>query len=465
MSDIETCKTSITCVLGTTLGDIIPALVLVLAALRVIGVRPPKLAIFHEFVSQETVEAVEAEEANEAKTKPVLTPAPDADFPTEQTRLLSNPERPNYRPKFWRQVLLTALAVLEIAGWTALLVRYSTGKFVHVFNVVTSSVRLASWLYAALRPNLVPSCTPYYDLLTLYGCHFLAACVALYEVGPRHLVPVVDVLVTVVGISAIVTMPLRISGKPEVDAKGRLPALEDYCTLFEWITFSWVSPLIAMGASKALEEKDVWQLSRQMRTRVLMKQFLRLKRSSLLRRLLAANARDMFLDLALTVVCAILDFAPPVFLNLILRALSSNPSPSSPLSTFDTYATYTIDFILSTPPSSSTRPLQRSDAYFLAIALCICQLLKSQAQLQHLYFAARASVRIKAELVGSIYEKALRRKDVLGSVEKKEKGGAKGKGKDGAEGAGGGEGADAGKIVSLIAADAEWVARFVTLGQ
>ncbi|KAG8678115.1 hypothetical protein FRC08_018062, partial [Ceratobasidium sp. 394] len=250
---------------------------------------------------------------------------------------------------------------------------------------------------------------------------------------------------------AVVMMPLRVSGKPEVDAEGRLPALEDFCTLLEWMTFSWVSPLISIGATKALEERDVWQLSREMRTRVLMKQFLQLKRSSLLRRLLAANARDMFLDLALTVVCAILDFAPPVFLNLILRALSSDSSPAS-LSALDAYTTYSIDTLLSFSPTASspisTRPLQRSDAYLLALAACICQLVKSQAALQHLYFGRRASVRIKAELVASIYEKALRRKDVLGSVAQKK----------------GDEGADAGKIVSLIAADAEWVSRFVTLG-
>ncbi|KAG8739619.1 hypothetical protein FRC10_005390 [Ceratobasidium sp. 414] len=463
LPDIETCKASIACALGTTLGVIVPALVLVFAAFRVGGIRPPKLAIFHEFVSQESVDAVEAEEAKQRNTNP----APDADLPTEHTRLLTTADRIQ-RPKLWRQLVLAALAVLEIAGWTATLARQTTGKYSSVFNVVTSSVRLGSWVYAALRPNLAPSCTPYYDLLVLYGCHFLAACVALYEVGPGNIVPVVDVLVTLAGMSAIVTMPLRVSGEPEVDAEGRLPALEDFCTLLEWMTFSWVSPLISIGATKALEEKDVWQLSREMRTRVLMRQFLQLKcvsrpekmekadnvgdrRSSLLRRLLAANARDMFLDLALTVVCAFLDFGPPVFLNLILRALYSNPTSASPLSTLDTYATYSIDTILSFSPTttSPTRPLQRSDAYFLALAACIFQLVKSQAALQHLYFGRRASVRIKAELVASIYEKALRRKDVLGSVVSQKKGD---------------EGADAGKIVSLIAADAEWVSRFVTLG-
>ncbi|KAG9074965.1 hypothetical protein FRC06_010351, partial [Ceratobasidium sp. 370] len=353
------------------LGVIVPALVLAFATLRATGIRLPRLAIFHGFVSQESIDTLEAEEA-QGKAKP----APDADLPPEHTRLLATAGQTNDRPKLWRQLVLTALAVLEITGWTATLVRETTGKYSHVFSVVASSVRLGSWVYAALRPNLAPLCTPYYDLLVLYGCHFLAACVALYELGPGNIVPVVDVLVTVPGMSAILTMPLCVSGKPEVDAEGRLPALEDFCTLLEWVTFSWVSPLISIGATKALEEKDVWQLSREMRTRVLMRQFLQLKRSSLLRRLLAANARDMFLDLALTVVCAILDFAPPVFLNLILRALSPDSPSTSPPSVLDTYATYSIDAVLSFASSTSSlaRPLQRSDAYFLALAACICQL-------------------------------------------------------------------------------------------
>ncbi|KAG9092044.1 hypothetical protein FRC06_000272, partial [Ceratobasidium sp. 370] len=154
------------------------------------------------------------------------------------------------------------------------------------------------------------------------------------------------------------------------------------------------------------------------------------------------------------VVCATLDFAPPVFLNLILRALSPDSPATSPPSVLDAHATYSVDAVLSFASSTSStsspaRPLQRSDAYFLALAACICQLANSQAALQYLYFGRRASVRIKAELVASIYEKALRRKDVLGSVASRKTG-------DG--------GADAGKIVSLIAADAEWVSRFVTLG-
>ncbi|QRW10315.1 ABC transporter [Ceratobasidium sp. AG-Ba] len=440
MSDIETCKASVKCVLRTTLETGVPTFVLVVALVRILGLRAPKLPIFHEFVSQATVEAVEAED----KTKPASDP--DADrLPTEQTRLLS-PTAHQPKPKTWRQFLLGFIAILEIGLSTAILVLHAAGQ-VHTFQIVTCSISVASWVYAGLRPLLAPSCVPYYDLFTLYTAQFLAGCVVLCS-NWRSVTYVLNVTMALIGIMAIVTMPLRVAGKPEPDAEGRHPALEDYCTLLEWMTFSWVSPMISIGANKALEERDVWQLSREMRTKVLMRQFLQLKRPSLLRRLLVANGRDMFLDMILTFACAVLDFAPPVFLNLILRALTPNSPSASPLSIIDSYATYAVDVATSGSRPISTRPLQPS--YLFALAACVCQLLKSQAALQHLYFGRRASVRIKAELVASVYEKALRRKDVLGSVSKM--------GQDN-------EGADAGKIVSLIAADAEWVARFVTFGQ
>lgn len=119
--------------------------------------------------------------------------------------------------------------------------------------------------------------------------------------------------------------------------------------------------------------------------------------------------------------------------------------------------------------TNATRPLQRSDAYFFAIAAFVCQIIKSQSDLQHLYFSRRASVRVKGELVASVYEKALKRKDVTGAVQKDQEKDAKGKGK-GKDKAGkpdapqDSSSADVGKIVSLIAADADRVSRFVSLG-
>lgn len=79
---------------------------------------------------------------------------------------------------------------------------------------------------------------------------------------------------------------------------------------------------------------------------------------------------------------------------------------------------------------------------------------------------------MKGELVASIYEKALKRKDVTGVVHKDNPGKGKGKGKDDGgkkKGKGGAaqdpSSADVGKIVSLVATDADRVVRFVSFAQ
>ncbi|KAG9086499.1 hypothetical protein FRC07_013071, partial [Ceratobasidium sp. 392] len=154
---------------------------------------------------------------------------------------------------------------------------------------------------------------------------------------------------------------------------------------------------------------------------------------------------------------------------------SLDPTPSVTIGQHDAmfpfyhtlFTNPTIYLPVSISANESLRPLQQSDAYLFAIAAFICQLIKSQSELQHLYFARRAAVRIRGELVASVYEKALRRKDITGSVQK-EGGGGSGQGKG--KGKKGGKPqdpvtADLGKIVSLVSSDSNRVARFVGTAQ
>jgi ABC-type multidrug transport system fused ATPase/permease subunit len=181
-----------------------------------------------------------------------------------------------------------------------------------------------------------------------------------------------------------------------------------------------------------------------------------------------------------------MNFSAPYFLNLTLRAMSTDPvstsstnfSNASITDNLRFYAAVSLDSVflptllrsslpdaISINAAGASRPLQRSDAYFFAIAAFVCQLIKSQSDLQHLYFSRRASVRVKGELVASVYEKALKRKDITGAVQKGKDKDVKGKGKDEKPDAPqDSSSADVGKIVSLIASDADRVSRFVSLG-
>ena len=97
------------------------------------------------------------------------------------------------------------------------------------------------------------------------------------------------------------------------------------------------------------------------------------------------------------------------------------------------------------------------------------QTLKAEADVQHLWYGRRAATRLRASLMSAIYDKALKRRDFSGIVNKdkdKDKDAEKGKTKDKKAEKAKAEkaddpkaGADIGKIVNLMAGDANRVSR------
>lgn len=163
-------------------------------------------------------------------------------------------------------------------------------------------------------------------------------------------------------------------------------------------------------------------------------------------------------------VATLMHFSGPFFLNLILRAMMAEPTPKNTPDLFTSPISSSLRFyasvMLDSPmlPSAMrnaassfkspepSRGLQRSDAYFFAVALCICQLIMAQSNLQCLYFSRRATIRIDTELTASIYEKILRHKDVSGTTSAKSQTNQP----DDPEKSSGGE---LSRIISLISAD------------
>lgn len=63
-------------------------------------------------------------------------------------------------------------------------------------------------------------------------------------------------------------------------------------------------------------------------------------------------------------------------------------------------------------------PETRSRAYIYAVLAFFCSLMKAQADVQHLWFGRRACTHIRSELMAAIYDKALKRKDFSGIIDK-----------------------------------------------
>ena len=73
---------------------------------------------------------------------------------------------------------------------------------------------------------------------------------------------------------------------------------EDDLTLWQFLTVSWMSPLISVGATKQLDDKDVWSLSLEFQHKALHETF-RMLKGTVVKRLLVANGIDLVIITAL----------------------------------------------------------------------------------------------------------------------------------------------------------------------
>jgi hypothetical protein len=224
------------------------------------------------------------------------------------------------RASGWRTPALCAFALILALGWAG----------VASFNLASRAdqpitwadaqpfVLAAVWAYAALRAVLAPIPTPAYGLFTLYAIQFLGGIVVLggmaygARIGEGVYLPtgilaghIADVVAStgllLVSLSTPIALPSSSVNEADV---GKSVSPEDYTTLWGWLSFSWVTPLVDAGTSATLDEKDVWNLSPTMQSKAIFSKFAIIKRKTLLRRLWAANSLDVIVD------CVLCTFIP-----------------------------------------------------------------------------------------------------------------------------------------------------------
>ncbi|KAL8690584.1 MAG: hypothetical protein Q9218_004004 [Villophora microphyllina] len=153
---------------------------------------------------------------------------------------------------------------------------------------------------------------------------------------------------------------------------------EDNLTLWQWMSVSWMSPLIAIGYTRQLHDEDVWSLSYEFQHRILHHNFREL-RGSVVKRLLAANGLDLAILSFLGIVEAFSNFAGPVLLQQLLRAMEDVSAP-------------------------------RSKAITFAVLSLLVRLIACQSSVFSLWFSRRCYERSRGEMITMLYEKTLNRK-------------------------------------------------------
>ncbi|KAK2746025.1 hypothetical protein FQN55_005847 [Onygenales sp. PD_40] len=187
----------------------------------------------------------------------------------------------------------------------------------------------------------------------------------------------------------IVLMPFRVPSAicPDVSAVGQQPSdqfrsPEDNLRLWQFLTVSWMAPLISTGKERKLNEPDVWSLPFEFQHRRLYEGFRQLG-GSVLRRLLQANGIDIFILSSIAILKMICDFSTPILLQRLLQATKDPAIPKRiPL----TYALLTLAM----------------------------RLIAAQSQVLNIWYGRRCYERSRGELIMMVYEKALSRKNVFG---------------------------------------------------
>ncbi|KAJ5679842.1 hypothetical protein N7462_008086 [Penicillium macrosclerotiorum] len=187
----------------------------------------------------------------------------------------------------------------------------------------------------------------------------------------------------------ILMMPFRTSSLPvfDISAVGQAPSSnfrspEDNLRLWQFLTVSWMAPLMSIGRKRQLHEPDVWLLGFEFQHRRLHEQFRRI-RGSVLSRVLTANGLDVIIISAIAIVQMLCDFSTPVLLQQLLRAIQD---PSKPKRVALTYAILSL----------------------------VIRLVSSQSQVLNLWYGRRCYERSRGEMIMMIYEKALSRKNLIG---------------------------------------------------
>ncbi|KAG8994024.1 hypothetical protein FRB90_000542, partial [Tulasnella sp. 427] len=382
----------------------------------------------------------------------IIAQTEDASSPEEiKPHPTSELEDPPSYGILWRTIILSGISLVESLTWLALgsYRAYTFSKDpaakIQPIDIALPFVTALTWLYASVKSLArYPRPTPPYDLFVLFIVQLVAAtldwAVLAYDraVSGSPWPPKLVLLAMAWHWTAVLLLFVVILGMPLGVESARVRAFkkaggyvmeEDYTTLWGWISFTWVVDLINRGTAKELEEKDVPDLSPSFQSRLVFQRYTEFNRSTLLRQIVSTNLLDITLDFVLTFVSIALSYLSPLFLKLILDIIES--TPDSP----------TFQF--------------RARAYVYAFLMFLASLGKAEADVQHLWFGRRASTRVRSELMAAIYVKALRRKDFSGVVGKENEDKSKQNKGEKDDGTGASKaGADTGKIVQLMASDA-----------
>ncbi|RKP22882.1 hypothetical protein SYNPS1DRAFT_25189 [Syncephalis pseudoplumigaleata] len=136
-------------------------------------------------------------------------------------------------------------------------------------------------------------------------------------------------LVAVLGAIVAGVGLLLTRGAVETTGSGRLRSLEESASIYEWISFSWMSPIMADSARHTLTNSDLWELPAEDQIRTIARRCEQHGQPFGTRLLFMACRRRILLQIAYGLLWSITLFAIPGFFYLLLDDLSIKSAADS----------------------------------------------------------------------------------------------------------------------------------------
>ncbi|KAE9977417.1 hypothetical protein EG328_002066 [Venturia inaequalis] len=162
---------------------------------------------------------------------------------------------------------------------------------------------------------------------------------------------------------------------------------EDNLRLWQFLSVSWIAPLITIGNKQQVEESNVWLLGYQFQHRRLHEAF-RVLRGTVTRRLLQANGIDVSILTLTAFIQLFCEFASPLLLQQLLKVMESESR-------------------------------RKQVAMIYALLLWATRVVSAQTSMLAMWYGRRCYERSRGEMIMMVYDKALSRKAVIG-LDKKE---------------------------------------------
>ncbi|KAF2664355.1 ABC transporter [Microthyrium microscopicum] len=284
-------------------------------------------------------------------------------------------------------------------GWTiGLALLGLSGAIAQIVLIVLSPaqlpsiIQLASWTLISLlivcyRPRTCPTSwfAFYATSLVLDAFSLVADTKRSHWITNFHYF---SAFASVLSMIVILQMPFRPGSLSTqgISSVGSTPTIddrspEDNLRLWQFLTVSWMWPMISIGKKRTLDEADVWTLGFQFQHQRLHDRFRRIK-GSVLGRVVKANATDFFIVSLTGILALILELSLPVLLQQLLLAMEHDT------------------------------PLKRIIFTYALFSLFV-RAASAQISVLSTWFGRRIYERSRGEMIMMVYEKALTRKNVV----------------------------------------------------